>query len=158
MGERPRAHAWHGLTMRRRPRFTYTTLGLIAIDLTLALPVARWHYTEPTVGGTARAGSGVLAGYAVRRDAGLALTLRFMEEEWPEVERLIVHLQEGVAVTWYANDDDPTGVAIRLESPAPGGSFDAIPDPTYPRALHLPVVFRRADGAAWELEYFAEAV
>jgi hypothetical protein len=142
--------------MRWRPRFTYTNADSEAVDLTLAFPVTLWQYVEDAIGGTAVAGSGLRAGYVVRRDYGLSLTLRFLELEWPAVEALIEAWQGGASVLWYPDTNESEAVSVRLESPAVGDEFEATPDADYPRALTLPIVMRRADGAGWDRDYFLE--
>jgi len=134
----------------RRPRFDFGS-GSFTADL----PVPPWVPSESTVGGRARAGSGVAAAYQVRRDALLTLTVRLYEWEWPAWLDVLAYGQTGQALTWYPDHEAVTeSVSVYLESPSLGDTHVAGRDAGFPRVMESTITLRAVNANPVWPEYF----
>lgn len=139
------------MPLPRTPRFVVGDL-----DVTLRYPVTAWSLSEQQVGGQVEP-AGRVVGYVARRDPLLTMGLRCHEAEQGSITELVEAMQLAESFDWYVNSDDVTPIAVTLESPAIGASWDLTPDPQYPRLLVVPMALRRVDGAVWGLRYFDPA-
>lgn len=139
------------------PRFFWDD-GIIN-DETLALPVGRWHHQPKAIGGDIESDAGFPASFVVRRDHCLYVPVRFFEDEWPTLRRMIEHGQAEGQIAWYPDAADLSKVyTVYLESPALGDPVEPVIDGEYPAALSLILVFRRVNGGTFDdLLYFDEA-
>lgn len=116
-------------------------------------PPRPWTPIDASIGGSRTAAAGVPAGYVVRRDALLELTLRLDEDEWVELVNLIDYGQQGEAFLWTPDTAElGTNYPVYLEEPTPGGRF--APQRTdFPRVLEAAITLRGVDLPPWP-DYF----
>jgi hypothetical protein len=119
------------------------------IVLALTLPITPWLRHTGAVGGDIEADSGVRAAYVVRRDEFLTFTLRFFEDEWPDVQFLLDYGQTGQLIVWYPDQDHlDLQFACYLEAPAIGTPYAVTPDGEYPRVFLQEITLVRS---TWNL-------
>lgn len=105
--------------IRPCPRWVYDDGS--AVDYTVPLPQRPWSFGSLGHGAVGVTASGIPAGYELRRDYTLVLGLRFPETEWPDVERLVRHLQRARPATLYLDSAvDDVAHTVYGESPAMG--------------------------------------
>jgi hypothetical protein len=120
------------------------------------LPVRPWSFPTRSIGGQRTAGGGTPAGYVVRQDYVLAVPVRLYETELPALTTMIVWLQAGAeSFTWWPNANQPANFEVYLEAPKAGVEWREERDGTYGRLMVVNLEFRRVDGYAWDLDYFA---
>lgn len=142
--------------IRWTPRFLWD--DDLVNDETLELPVGQWRHQPKAIGGDIESDAGYPASFVVRRDHCLYVPVRFFEDEWPTLRRLIAHGQGGGVIYWYPDVDEVTSYEVYLEAPALGDPVEPLPDGEYPAALSLVLTFRKASGGNWDdLLYFDEA-
>jgi hypothetical protein len=130
-----------------RSRFTYDTDS----ELLMVLPITPWNKSVRAVGGDIESDAGVRASFVVRRDELLTFTLRFFEDQWPEVQAFIDFAQTGANFAWYPDQDDASAQIVTLEAPILGDPYAAVADGSYPRVLNLTITLTRPGGVPWEL-------
>jgi len=137
-----------------RSRFIYGPPASLT-DWETTLPVKPWSYPTRTVGGSRTAAAGRPASHVVRRDYNLRLPLRLYEEELPSVYALIAWGQLSESLLWLPDANIPaTRFLVYLESPLAGEDWEAGRDAQFGRVFEGPLVLRRVDGFAWDLDYF----
>lgn len=139
-----------------KPRLTF---GTVPTAWTLQLPPQEWEEERATVGGSGRAAGGALAGYTVREDFLLHVPLRMYHDEWPTLQALLAWAETGATFTF---EPDPVGrpdvsIEVTLESPRAGESTRPRSDPAYSQIKLVTLVLKRADGLAFNLDFFAPA-
>jgi hypothetical protein len=141
-------------TLPWRPRFVFGIGGDIT-NWRLRLPVRPWVPSTSTAGGTRTAAGGVPAGYVVRRDYNLELTLRLFERELDELDELIAWAQPGESFTWYPDRAVPgQSFEVYLESPRAGEVWSPIRTADYPKVFEMRLTLRLTTGGPWALDYF----
>lgn len=136
-----------------RPRFRYGTGGDIT-DWRLRLPEHPWEYETPTEGGSRTAASGVPAGYVVRRDDNLRLTLRIYETEFENLWAMIRWGQEAETIDFYPDRDSADYFTVYLEFPRAGSEWRPTRLRQYPKVMEVEIVLRLASAGPWSLDYF----
>lgn len=135
--------------MLRRSRFDF---GSQSLELTIS--VRPWTPMDRTVGGHRIAASGTPASYVVRRDALLAVSLRFYEDEWLSVLNFLIYGQGAQTFTWYPEaTDTATSFLCWLDSPMPGEEITPERDGEFPRVMELPIRLRGQGSAVPWLPY-----
>lgn len=146
--------------MRWIPAFAYGHDEEALTAFSLTYPVRVWTHGGRTTGKTRRTATGVPAVAMTLRRHLLGVTLRFHEQEWPSVRDLLVFGQTGAAFLWYhgdINEDQlPESVSVHLDAPRISSALRPQRDSVIPWMMSLNVVFARADGTAWALEYFKD--
>lgn len=125
----------------------------------VTIPVRPWSYRSPSVGGSRISATGVPAGYVVRRDHILVVTVRIYETEWPSLFDMIDWANEGAEqVTFYPDPGrfPSTSYACWLDSPNAGEDVAPIREGGFPMAMEIQLTLRKVDGTEWNLEYFAD--
>lgn len=136
-----------------RPRFLY---GVAAetVDWATRLPSRPWSYHTSTVGGTRTAAGGVPAGYVVRSDYLLDVTLRLYEAELDDLHGLIEWAQPGESFLFYPDrTDDSASYLVYLENPKAGEDWRPQRTGEYPKVFEITLTLRRTAGP-WPLDYF----
>jgi hypothetical protein len=137
-----------------RPRFT---IAAAAIDFAPMYPTGAFGEPIDTAGGTLESGAGVPASFVVRRDHWLTVPVRIDETEVAAFFDLMREAQKGATIVWTPDVDDPgTTYAVKLASPSAAEEITLEPDGAYPLMSTVALTFRRVDGAAWDLDYYAD--
>lgn len=138
--------------MKWRPRFAIASHG---IDFAPMFPQGVFAEPIDTVGGTLEAGSGAVASFVVRRDHWLTVPVRVDETEVAEFFAFLRAAQSGGAIVWTPDRDVP-GVTFAVRLAAPTGADDVTPEPdgSFPAVGVVTLTLRKADGSAWDLDYF----
>lgn len=89
------------------PRYVYTNDDGIIVTLTMSLPSKQWVPKSPAVGGVEFSASGVPASWEQRADYVLRQRVRFTEDEYVDLEKMLMHARRGTLVTVHP---DSTGV------------------------------------------------
>lgn len=138
----------------KRPRWVYD--DGVAVDFTMELPQRAWDFESRGEGGQDVSAAGIPVAYEIRRDQVLHLSLRFREEEWPDVERLVRHLQRDGSATFYPDQADAgTSHAVYGEAPAIGEEIRPRRG-SEPSTLELDMSVRRTTSVVFEDGYFLE--
>lgn len=131
--------------MRWTPTFMFGPAGDIE-TLALRLPVGLWRHSGPTKG-IARATATGLPGITfTHRKRVLIVPVRFYEDEWPAVRRLVEWGQGKNPFTWIPETDpySPVGaMTVYLESPKIIEVVSPTPDPQFPRVASIVMSFRQ---------------
>lgn len=136
--------------MERRSRFVYGTEEFVA-----TISVRPWTPVDATLGGMRVAASGVPAGYVVRRDSLIDVTVRFWEGEWTALRNLLIWGQSQQVIDWYPDaDDTSTTWPVYLEAPAVGDRIAPERDGEFPRVFELPLSLRGVGTAVPWISYF----
>lgn len=140
--------------MPLRPRWVYD--DGTAVDFVMSLPQRPFTPFSRGLGGSDSSGAGVPAAFEIRRDQLLAMTLRFPEWEWPDVERLLRHLQRAGIGTLYLDVDGAASHTIYGESPS-------LEEEIRPRrsdagTLEIDIVVRRTTDSVFTDRYFDESL
>lgn len=137
------------------PSFVY---GSTRLDLTY--PVTRWVPGVRTIGSARTTASGVLGISEALRTRKLAFTLRFTENEWPDVREFIQWAQQGIEFQWhhggigFASDSPPPdSFTVRLDAPRVSTVIAPTRDATVPWLLTLPISL--IVSSAFGLGYFS---
>lgn len=138
--------------MIRRPRFVVASESL---DWSAIWPSGAWRESFTAVGGSLESGAGVRAGYVVRRDHLCTVPVRLEEVELADFYALMRAAHAGAEVTWYPDADELASIAVHLVSPTAADTIRPEPDPDYPSIMTVDLVFRRADGARFLLDWWA---
>ena len=137
-----------------RSRFVYG-IGGDVVDWATRLPARPWVPETATAGGTRTAAGGVPAGYVVRRDYSLRLTLRLYETELASLDALVCWGQPGESFLWYPDQaDDATSFLVYLESPKAGERWGPVRVGDYPKVVEITITLRLTVGGPWPLDYF----
>lgn len=133
--------------MRWTPTFMFGPAGDIEI-LTLRLPVGLWRHSGPTKGIWRATATGIPDVTFTHRKRVLLVPVRFYEDEWPAVRRLVEWGQGKNPFTWIPESDplaqDQIGaVTVYLESPKIVEVVSPVPDATYPRVSSIVLGFRQ---------------
>lgn len=140
--------------IRPCPRWVYNDGS--SVDYTLALPQRPWSFGSLGHGAMGVTASGIPAGYEVRRDYTLDLGLRFPETEWPDVERLVRHLQRARPATLYLDSENEQAAhTVYGEAPAMGEPIRPRRG-TEPSTLELDVTVRSATATIFTEAYFED--
>jgi hypothetical protein len=136
-----------------RPRFRFG-IGGDVIDWKLRLPQRPWTPDTPTVGGTRTAAGGIPAGYVVRRDYNLEVTLRLYPDELANLDRLIAWGQPGESFRFYPDRDQASYHTVYLEEPKAGGQWRPNRVDGYEKVFEMTLLLRLTTGGPWSLDYF----
>lgn len=123
------------------------------VDFTMSLPQMPWDFSSRGIGGSDIAGSGIPASFEIRRDYLLYQTLRFRESEWPDVERMVRHLQRDGSVMEYLDSTTLDACVVYGESPAMGEEIKPRRS-DYPSILELDIVVRRTTSVIFSDEFY----
>lgn len=139
------------LALKWIPRFDFGSS-----TLTLTYPIMRWNPGARTEGRVLTSISGILGPYLRLQKYTLAFTLRFTEDEWPNIVTLLSFAQLGEPFTWHPNGQDPyvpDTVDVFLELPRVATAIKPtrMAEPLW--LFTLPIVVSRLD-APWNFEYF----
>ncbi len=135
-----------------RPRWVYNDGA--AVDYSMLIAQREWRYGSKGEGGSDVSAAGVPSAFVIRRDYLLHLGLRFHAYEWPNVERLVRHLQEGGTATFYPDRDvSGTSHTVYSVSPKVGEEIEPIPDGQDPEVLELAITIRRTTSTIFTDEY-----
>ncbi len=134
-----------------RPRWVYNDGS--AIDYSMTIAQREWGYGSKAEGGSDVSAAGVPSAFVVRRDYLLRLRLRFPAYEWPDVERLVRHLQEGGSATYYP-DRDVTTRSHTVYGDKPGLADEIQPTRGEdPETLELAMTVRRTTSTIFTDEF-----
>ena len=135
-----------------RPTFLF---GVDAQTLTLSLPVTRWDPGARTEGRFLKAATGAPGPSLRLRKYLLNVTLRFLEEEWPDIIAFLNVVQMGAAFTWIPNGpmEEVSSVTVYWEAPHLTDVISPTRDAAYLSLMTLPIVLSRTD-QPWPLEYY----
>jgi hypothetical protein len=130
-------------------RFDYTDDG-DDVSLVLLWPITPWERSVISVGGDIEAPSMRRASFIVRRDELLAFALRFMEDQWSDVEAFIRFAQSGATFTWYPDQDNlDLSFTVFLETPTVGSSFSLSAESVFPKLFTLSITLVNAGGVPY---------
>lgn len=140
------------MSLPHRPRVSYGA-GPTVFDFTL--PMELWGYAGRHHGGRAVSGAGIPEVYTIRREHRVALTLRFTEGEWSDVEAWIRAVMESGATFDFRFDQDvvATEYEVYLEEPAPGSTWSPSRG-EFPTELFVNVVLRNSADAAFDVQAY----
>jgi hypothetical protein len=138
--------------LAHRPRWVYNDGG--AGDFTMALPMRPHTPGSRGLGGSDVSAAGVPAAFEIRRDPLLHMTLRFYEWEWPDVERVVRHLQRAGSVTLH---DALTGLPLTVYGESPSIADEILPRRADAGTLELDITVRRTTAAVIPATYFDDA-
>lgn len=133
--------------MRWTPTFVFGPAESLE-TLTLSLPVALWLHAGPSMGVARRTATGIPAVSIINRKRTLTVPIRFNEEEWPAVRRLIEWGQTKAPFIWIP-DSDPfaqdqlVSATVYLDAPRVGDVIEPEPDSRYPRVSSIALTFRQ---------------
>ncbi len=134
------------------PRFT------VGASVTqLAYPVTRWSPGQRTTGRTLTSAYGVIGASVKLRRYTLALTLRFVDDEWDAVRAFIKAAMLGQPFTWETGTvipDTTASYTVTLDAPRVGDGIKPQRDATWTPLLTLGIVL--AKPTAWDVEYFRQ--
>jgi hypothetical protein len=133
--------------MRWTPTFIFGPAASLE-TLTLRLPVGLWLHGGPSKGIARATATGVPGVTFTNRKRTLTVPVRFFEDEWPAVRRLIEWGQTKATFIWipesnpYAQDQIAQAV-VTLDAPRVGDVVSPIPDASYPRVSSIDLTFRQ---------------
>lgn len=140
--------------MTWRPRFT---IASAAIDFSPMYPTGPFAEPIDTAGGTLESGGGVPASFVVRRDHWLSVPVRIDETEVGAFFDFLRAAQTGAPIVWTPDVDNPgTTLAVILAAPSASEDVTLEPDGVYPLMSTVTLTFRKVDGTAFDLDYYAE--
>jgi hypothetical protein len=132
------------------PRFDYGSSSIV-----LTYPVTRWIPGARTLGSVLKSADAVPGPVLRLRRYTLAMTLRFTEDEWPDVSDFINYGQTGAPFTFFHgedNDDIPPSITCTLGAPRIAAGVRPVRDGSLPWMMTLPIVLETTEG--WYLSYF----
>jgi hypothetical protein len=125
------------------PRIVY---GTTTLDLTW--PQRHWTPSSVAVGGRDISATGVPAAYSVRRDQLLDVTIRFEEDEWPDIEAWLQWAQGQRPFTWHPDRSNlSASYTVYLQEPAMGEPILPERDEQFPLVFTVGVQLRRVGWA-----------
>lgn len=133
--------------MRWVPTFIFGPADALE-TLVLTLPVALWTHGGSSMG-TRRATATGLPGVSfIHRKRTLVVPIRFYEEEWPAVRRLVEWGQTKAPFIWipesdFYAQDQVVQTTVYLDAPRVGDVVSPVPDAGYPRVSSLALTFRQ---------------
>ncbi len=135
-----------------RPRWVYNDGA--AVDYSMLIAQREWSYGSKGEGGGDVSAAGVPSAFVIRRDYLLHHGLRFHAYEWPSVERLVRHLQEGGTATFYPDRSFAgTSHTVYGVEPKVGEEMRPTRDGQDPEVLELALTIRRTTSAIFTDEY-----
>lgn len=133
------------------PRFDFG-----ASTLTLTYPVTRWNAGARTEGRFLKSSTGVPGPSLSLRKYLLDVTLRYTEDEWPDVMAFVSYAQMGDSFVWYPQSHDDAQasfVTSWLESPRMNAGIRPVRDASLLWLFTLQITLSRMS-SPWDLEYF----
>jgi hypothetical protein len=117
------------------------------VTLAFSYPVTRWIPGARTIGSSQRTATGVPGVTTLQRRYTLALSLRFVESEWPLVRQLIEFGQTGESFTWFpggnaswmTDNDLPSSYDVTLGTPKVATAIKPNRDGSLIYLLTLPI-------------------
>lgn len=135
-----------------RPRWVYNDGA--AVDYSMLIAQREWSYGSKGDGGSDVSAAGVPSAFVIRREYLLHLGLRFHAYEWPNVERLVRHLQEGGTATFYPDRDvSGTSHTVYGVTPKVGEEIQPTRDGDDPEVLELALTIRRTTSTIFTDEF-----
>lgn len=131
--------------MRWTPTFMFGPAGDVE-TLALRLPVGLWRHSGPTKGIARATATGLPGVTFTHRKRVLIVPVRFYEDEWPAVRRLVEWGQGKNPFTWIPETDPYSNVGaatVYLESPKIIEVVQPTPDPQFPRVSSIVLSFRQ---------------
>lgn len=133
--------------MRWVPTFIFGPADSLE-TLALTLPVGLWRHGGPSVGTARITGTGIPAVSIINRKRTLTVPVRFYEQEWPAVRRLIEWGQTKAPFIWIPesdpySQDQIVQATVRLDAPRVADIVTPIPDASYPRVSSIALTFRQ---------------
>jgi hypothetical protein len=131
--------------MRWTPTFMFGPAGDVE-TLALRLPVGLWRHGGPTKGIWRATATGIPGVTFTNRKRVLIVPVRFYEDEWPAVRRLVEWGQGKNPFVWIPESDpySTAGAAtVYLESPKIIEVVQPTPDPQFPRVSSIVMSFRQ---------------
>lgn len=133
--------------MRWVPTFIFGP-GDALETLALTLPVGLWQHGGPSMGTARRTGTGIPGVSIINRKRILTVPIRFYEEEWPAVRRLIEWGQGKRPFIWIPESDpfaqdQIVQATVYLDAPRVVDLVSPIPDANYPRVSSIALTFRQ---------------
>ena len=112
---------------------------------TCELALRHWTDSPTTVGERRIAAAGTGAVDIIRRDGLIDVPLRFYEDDWPNVWRMIQWGQTEERFTWYPDaSDTDTVYSVYLQEPAAGSRIQYERNPEFSEQLELTITLRLA--------------
>lgn len=112
------------------------------------LPVGLWLHGGPSTGVARATGTGIPGVSIINRKRTLVVPVRYFEDEWPPVRRLIEWGQSKASFIWipesdpYAQDQI-VQATVYLDAPRVGDIVSPTPDASYPRVSTIALTFRQ---------------
>lgn len=128
---------------------------------TATVPLRPWDKTRHWIGGTFEAAGGARTAFTIATRRDLVVMFRVKESE---LEAFLLALAAGIetpgGLTFYPNGVAATGYAVYVIAPAHGEDYqpqrsDQMGGASAGSIFECPVTFRKTDGTAWALNYFA---
>lgn len=133
--------------MRWTPTFMFGPAGDVE-TLALRLPVALWQHGGPSMGISRTTATGLPGITFTNRKRTLIVPVRFFEDEWPAVRRLIEWGMSKNPFIWIPESDpyaqDQIAAAtVYLDTPRAAELVTPIPNGNYPRVSTIALGFRQ---------------
>lgn len=112
------------------------------------LPVGLWLHGGPSTGIARATGTGIPGVSMISRKRTLTVPVRFYEDEWPAVRRLIEWGMTKAPFTWFPESefyaqDQLVSAVVYLDSPRVADIVSPLPDPSYPRVSTIALTLRQ---------------
>lgn len=133
--------------MRWVPTFVFGPADALE-TLVLTLPVALWQHGAPSMGVHRMTATGIPDVSIIHRKQTLTVPIRFYEEEWPAVRRLVEWGMTKSPFLWIPESDplaqdQIVSATVYLDSPRVADVVSPTPDANYPRVSSLALTFRQ---------------
>lgn len=115
---------------------------------TARLPVGLWLHGGPSTGISRATATGIPGVSIINRKRTLTVPIRFYEDEWPLVRRLVEWGQSKASFLWIPESnpewqDQIVSATVYLDAPGVTDIVTPIPDAAYPRVSSLALTLRQ---------------
>ncbi len=136
-----------GRLVRWVPTFVFGPADALE-TLRLTLPVGLWAHGGQSMGTARSTATGIPDVSFINRKRLLTIPVRFTEEEWPAVRRLIEWGQTKSSFVWFPESDpyaqdQIVSATVYLEAPRVADIVSPVPDNSYPRVSSIALTFRQ---------------
>lgn len=133
------------MDMRWTPRFIFGPIG-VEETWNARLPVGLWIHGGPSTGIARATATGIPGVSIINRKRTLTVPVRFFEEEWPIVRRLIEWGMTKSSFVWIPDPnatDQIVSATVYLDAPRVADVVTPIPDAAYPRVSVIALTLRQ---------------
>lgn len=130
-------------------------------DWVATVPSRPWDHAFEWTGGTLEVASLLRESFTINTKRELTVVFRVKESELAAFLLAIAYgVENPGAITFYPNGVAATGYAVYIISPTHGERFqpqrsDQLGSATTGSVFECPITFRKVDGTAWALNYYA---